>query len=91
MTANPKTAFFKEGFHNWKKALERFNVHDKAECHKEAKIKVLSAHSNAPISEQLSTESAKIKAENRQMLLKTLSSLKVFATAGAGGQRAQRK
>ena len=36
-TAHPKTAFFIEGFNNWKKVVEHFHVDEKAECHKEAK------------------------------------------------------
>ncbi len=81
-----KTAFFIEGFQNWKKAVERLKVHEKAECHKEAKTKICLA--NAPtIVEQLSVQAANTRAENRRMLLKLISSLKFLLRQGLAGRQ----
>ena len=80
-TAHPKTAFFIEGFNNWKKAVERFHEHEKAECHKEAKMKILSSRTPT-VKEQLSNEAAKNRAENRRMLLKMISSIKYLLRQG---------
>ena len=81
LTSHPKTAFFVEGFQNWKKAVERFQVHEGAECHREAKLKL--CLSKAPtIAEQLNVQAAKTKAENRRMLLKLISSLKYLLRQG---------
>lgn len=80
-TIHPKTAFFIEGFNNWKKAIERFHMHEKAEIHKEAKMKILS--SQAPsVMEQLSNEAAKRRGENRKNILKMISSLRYLLRQG---------
>ena len=76
-----ETAFFVEGFQNWKKAVERFRRHEIAECHKEAVLK-LKGLSGPTVVEQLSSEAAKTRAENRTMLLKVLSSLRFLLRQG---------
>ena len=76
-----ETAFFIEGFQNWKKAVERFRRHEIAEHHKVAVLK-LSGLRGPNIVEQLSSEAAKTRAENRTMLLKTLSSLRFLLRQG---------
>ena len=61
--------------------MERFHVHDGADCHKEAKLKMCSM--GAPsITQQLSKAAAKNAAENRCMLLKTISSLRFLLRQG---------
>ena len=42
LTRRNETAFFVEGFQNWKKAVERFSRHEVADCHKEAVLKLKS-------------------------------------------------
>lgn len=80
-TQQPKTAFFLEGFSNWKKAIERFRVHEAADCHKEAKLKLSSAAAPT-VHEQMSIENAKAMALNREMFLKVLSSLMLLMRQG---------
>ena len=41
-TDNTKTAFFVEGFENWKKATECFRLRQASETHKDSKIKLSS-------------------------------------------------
>lgn len=81
LTSHPKTAFFIEGFQNWKKAVERFQIHERAECHREAKTKLCLGEAPS-IVEQLSLQADKTKAENRKMLLKLVSSLKFLLRQG---------
>ena len=77
MTDNT-TAFFIESFANWKKATERFRVHQTSEFHKESKLKL-----NVPtIQEQLSTAAAEAKADHTRMLLKVSFSLKYYLQQG---------
>ena len=64
-------AFVNEGFHNWKRAVERFQIHEAAASHKEAVLKLQSS-SMPTVTEQLSAEAMKAKAEHRQMSLKFL-------------------
>ena len=81
LTSHPKTAFFIEGFQNYKKAVERFQIHERAECHREAKTKLCLGEAPS-IVEQLSLQADKTKAENRKMLLKLVSSLKFLLRQG---------
>lgn len=60
MTKKYDHAFILNGFDNWKKAKERFECHQVSECHREALV----------------TQAKKDQVENRNMLLKQLSSLK---------------
>ena len=55
LPGNRKTAFYKEGFNNWGKAVEHFKVHEKSELHKEAVYKIASLKTPT-VSKQLSTE-----------------------------------
>ena len=81
LNSHYKTAFFVEGFQNWKKALERFHIHETSDCHKEAMLKLCSAQAPTII-EQLSSEASKTRAENRRMLMKVLSSLRFLLRQG---------
>ena len=36
-----ETAFLEVGFRNWKKAVEKFNSHERSDCHKHAALKTL--------------------------------------------------
>ena len=74
-------AFVNEGFHNWKRAVKRFQIHEAAASHKEAVLKLQSS-SMPTVTEQLSAEAMKSKAEHRQMLLKVLSRLKFLLKQG---------
>ena len=52
-----------KGFSNWKKGKEKFNGHEKSECHKEVLLKLANVN-NEPIHHQLI--SAKAIAENKE-------------------------
>ena len=57
--------------------LGTFHVHDGADCHKKAKLKMCSVVVPS-ITQQLSMVTAKNAAENKHMLLKTFSSLRLL-------------
>ena len=80
-TRHFETAFFVVGFQNWKKAVERFRRHEITDCHKEAVLKLNGLH-GPTVLDQVSSEAAKTRAENRAMLLKVLSSLKFLLRQG---------
>ena len=81
MTKKYEEAFISHGFSNWKKACERLHRHQVRECHREAlvKMKQLDAPS---VSECLSSQARKEQAENREMLLKQLSTLRFLLRQG---------
>lgn len=56
-------------------------MHEKAECHREAKMKILGSKTPR-IKEQLSNKAAKKRAENRHKLLKMISSIKYLLRQG---------
>ena len=70
-----------EGFCNWKKARERFERHERSECHREALVK-LQGMQNPSVMEQLSSEVSREQAERRSMLLTQLRSLKFLLRQG---------
>lgn len=61
--------------------MERFRVHEAADCHKEARLKLSSAAAPT-VYEQMSIENAKAMALNREMFLKVLSSLMFLMRQG---------
>ena len=61
MTRCQETAFMVEGFNNWKKATEHFRIHEAAECHREAVLKLKSLRTPTVV-EQLSSEAARTRA-----------------------------
>ena len=80
-TKHYETAFIVEGFHNWKKAVERFNRHAISECHREAISKTTSL-SRTSIVDQLNEGASKAKCRNRRMFIKVLSSLQYLLRQG---------
>ncbi len=69
------TAFIVEGFQNWK------GFHENSDMHKDALFKY-SCSQHPTISQQLSTAAAKEMRENRETLLKVLSSLSFLLKQG---------
>ena len=61
--------------------MEQFRGHEIADCHKEAVLKLKGLH-GPTVLDQISSEAAKTRAENRAMLLKVLSSLKFLPRQG---------
>ena len=70
-------AFITKGFHNWKDACVKFNVHQSSNCHKEAVLKVFTLPATIPnVAECLS------KAHQVERFLKILSNLRFLACQG---------
>ena len=77
-TKRYETAFIVNGFQNWKKAVEHFNIHS----HREAISKVGSL-TRASIVHRLSSEASKSKCKNRRkFIIKVLSSLQYLLRQG---------
>lgn len=78
-----KSAFVDDGFHNLKKALERFREHECSVMHKEAVLKLAATKSSSlGIDAQLSAQLECDQRLHRKMLMKLLSSIKYLARQG---------
>lgn len=75
-------AFVKNGFSNWKKAIDRFKSHERSNFHKEACNAVVAAKGSANVAYACAKGKAKEMDDARQALLATLSSLLYLSTQG---------
>ena len=74
-------AFITTGFGNYKKAIEKFEIHEKSDCHNEARVKI--AFLKGPsISVQLNTQIAKLQSVRRSGLLFMLQGLRFLLRQG---------
>ena len=80
-SSKAETTFTREGFNNWKKAIEKFRNHAGSNAHGEAVLKwqILQA---TPVSEQLNTQLRQDQEDRRQALLKQLHCLKFLLRQG---------
>ena len=76
-----ETAFVVEGFQNWKKSVEHFCSHETSDLHKEVMLKHKSLQAPS-IVDQLSISASREHAQNREMLLKVMSSLQFLLKQG---------
>ena len=72
--------FSRIGFSNWKKALEKFEKHQKSNYHRDAVQLITSNTKN--VGEMLSESYAQQKVENRQVFMIILSSIRFLARQG---------
>ena len=81
LSKNIEPAFIRDVFSNWKKAIQRFDAHQRSAGHKESIFKF--SRQLAPgINEQINTEFKKLQQMRRSMLLKQLSSLRMLLRQG---------
>lgn len=78
-------AFTVHGFRNWKKAKERFLIHQNGQQHREALTKILAEKNNSIISGMNNATIASIQ-QNREALKAICSSLKFLARQGLAVQ-----
>ena len=71
-------AFTETGFHNWRKAIEKFAAHDGSHVHREAKLKWMS-QKQVSIQSQISSQMAQLQITRRQGFLFQLKAI-VFLT-----------
>ena len=81
LSKNIEPAFIRDGFNNWKKALQRFDVHQRSAGHKEAIFK-FSRRVAPGINVQINTELKKLQQMRRSLFLKQLSSLRMLLRQG---------
>ena len=80
VSLNKDDAFTKMGFINWKKAIERFNKHEKTVSHHQAVEKIPRTSGN--VGDMLSSDYKNQKPENREMLQIILSSIRFLSRQG---------
>ncbi|XP_022159917.1 zinc finger MYM-type protein 1-like [Myzus persicae] len=76
---NNVSVFISEGFNNWKKAVERFNMHERSELHKTNIVKNSFIKTNANVFAQISDSHKKSMEESRFAFDKILSSIVFLA------------
>jgi len=81
---NAETAFTVDGFQNWKKAISRFQQHERCDSHKEAVLKS-SVVNHMPVMAQLVEQEANDQENRRLLLLKQLTSLRLLLRQGLVG------
>ena len=74
-------AFSMKGFDNYKKAVEKFRIHENSDSHLEARLKCKSLN-NPSIREQLSSQGAKVQETRRLGLVKQLEAMKFLLRQG---------
>ena len=78
LSTKQEPAFISKGFSNWKKVIEKFQIHDESNYHGEAKqMKVLAATTD-PINEQSNTKLADQKRNNKQIFHKMLENMRFY-------------
>ena len=83
ITLNKDVAFLSVGFSNWKKAIERFNKHEKTTSHRQAvELVEKMPKTTRDVGDMLSSIHAQQKAENREMLKIILSSIRFLGRQG---------
>ncbi|XP_022176471.1 zinc finger MYM-type protein 1-like [Myzus persicae] len=79
-------AFTCKGYSNWKKAIEKFNNHQKSIMHLESSVRVdefiKRLRSNSTIVDKLDSQHTKVVAENRQYLSTVLQTILYCARQG---------
>ena len=83
LVAHSKEAIFIEtGFSNWKKALSRFEEHQKSECHKMAMAFLMIPKTHGNIRELTSNAAKKQMEQNHHCLLKIFEGIHFLGRKG---------
>lgn len=77
-TGEQHTVFTETGFQNWKKAIEKFNVHEGSLVHREA-VQKWAAQGKPTVASQLSTQLHKLQEKRRLGLLLQLEGLRFLS------------
>ena len=78
LSTKQEPAFISKGFSNWKKVIEKFQIHDESNYHDEAnQMKVLAATTDS-IDEQSNTKLADQKRNNKQIFYKMLENMRFY-------------
>lgn len=74
--------FIVEGFGSWKKALERFDMHEKSEMHREAVERLACKASHVHIGNMINAQSLFEQEFHRSMLFKLMRAVKYLGKQG---------
>jgi len=80
LAKNAEPAFISAGFKSWRKAIERFSLHEKSDCHKTAITTHL--YEDRSVQCQLASVSASQQEEARACLLKIIGAVQLLARQG---------
>lgn len=75
-------AFVKKGFSNWKKAIEKFKIHECSDHHRKAAIATVTRNTDLSLSKIISRQSEQSRIDARHCLLKIYESVKYLAVQG---------
>ena len=73
------SAFVSSGFTNWKRATDKFKLHENAKSHKESMLRVVTAPKSGDIGEMLNSGLASEKQSNRKNFMKILTNVRFLA------------
>ena len=82
ITSFKSSTFVDNGFSNWKKALEKFEEHERSDNHREAVAKVAAFFNATDVGAQLSAVHKKTQLYKQRMLLKLLFTVQFLAQQG---------
>jgi Domain of unknown function (DUF4371)/hAT family C-terminal dimerisation region len=82
LSAKSEDAFITRGFSNWKKAVDRFREHQSSHCHRAAVEFALLPRACGDIGGRLSLAYKKETAQNREMFLHILRSIRYLGRQG---------
>ncbi len=77
-----ESAFSIDGFRNWKKAVERFDEHEKSQSHLFAVQQLKQIKIAKPVNQQLCNQSALVQQQARNCLMVLMTSVKLLACQG---------
>jgi hypothetical protein len=73
---NKEQTFTKIGYHDWKKANEKFAKHEKSQCHVDATVDFTNFCSRIHFNEQLSNEASKVETARQEKVRKNREVMK---------------
>ena len=73
---NKEQTFTKIGYHDWKKANEKFAKHKKSQCHVDATVDFPNFCSHIHVNEQLSNEASKVETARQEKVRKNREVMK---------------
>lgn len=82
ISSNAESAFITKGFTNWKDASVKFKEHANSKCHTDAMLVTVTLQATPDIGEVLNRQTIKEKEQQRDVLLKILSTVKYLGPQG---------
>ena len=82
-SSKKEKAFISDGFKNWKKATDKFSMHELSDCHRKAYERETKIKAQVQdVGEVLSAQTIDVKARNRRNLTKIIDATRYLARQG---------